>query len=98
VTQQNNREANHDTDEADKRSRQFGSLFPPEEFEYGVPRGNQERFRDRAEQALKHSHWSHLPPPGFNCHNHPDWQVRKTAHDSPNYGDSARNLPLAHCN
>jgi hypothetical protein len=43
VTQHSNREANHDTDEADKRSRQFGSLFPPE---YGVPRGNQERFRD----------------------------------------------------
>ena len=32
VTQQSNREANHDTDEADKCSRQFGSLFPPEEL------------------------------------------------------------------
>jgi len=45
VTQQSNREA-HDTDEADQRSREFGSLFPAEEFEYGVPRGNQERFSD----------------------------------------------------
>ena len=45
VTQHSKHEA-HDTDEADQRSREFGSLFPPEEFEYGVPRGNQERFSD----------------------------------------------------
>jgi len=45
VNQQSNREA-RDTDEADQGSRQFGSLFPAEEFEYGVPRGNQERFSD----------------------------------------------------
>jgi hypothetical protein len=32
VTQHSNREADHDTDEADKRSREFGSLFPPEEL------------------------------------------------------------------
>jgi hypothetical protein len=33
VSLHSNREADHDTDEADKRSRQFGSLFPAEEFE-----------------------------------------------------------------
>jgi hypothetical protein len=38
--------ANHATDEADKRSRQFRSLLSAEEFEFGVPCGNQQRFRE----------------------------------------------------
>jgi hypothetical protein len=39
-------EANHDTAKAENSSHEFGSLFPPEEFEYGVARGSEERFRD----------------------------------------------------
>jgi hypothetical protein len=52
---QPHQEANHDTAEAEKSSHEFGSFFPPEEFEYDAAHGNEERFRDRAEQALKHS-------------------------------------------
>jgi hypothetical protein len=34
VTLHRNHEANHGTEEADNRSRPFGSLFPAEEFQY----------------------------------------------------------------
>ena len=55
VRQTEHREANHDTAEADQSAHEFGRLFPPKEFECGVPCGHQERFRDRAEQASHHS-------------------------------------------
>jgi hypothetical protein len=36
VTQPKDREANHDTAQADNSSDEFGSLLPSEEFQYGV--------------------------------------------------------------
>ena len=49
------REAEHDTAEAENSTHELRGLFSAEGFDDGVADGNDDRFRDLAEQALKHS-------------------------------------------
>jgi len=55
VTQQKDREAIHDTTQADSAPTSSAACSHPEEFKCGVADGSEERFHDRAEQALKHT-------------------------------------------